>query len=77
MDAFTIGRGVMILWPFSIDRYASPVSLFYGVHWSDGWVSVRHLWTMVTELALLAAAGLFIHLGAYRKVGRSPTTIDR
>lgn len=50
MDAVTVGRGVMALWPFSNDRYVSQVPLFYGLHWSDGWFSSRHLWTLATEL---------------------------
>jgi inner membrane protein len=50
MDFFTIGRGVMLLWPFSATRFASPVKLFYGLHWSEGWISIRHFWTLVTEV---------------------------
>jgi inner membrane protein len=49
MDFFTVGRGVMLLWPFSASRFASPVKLFYGLHWSEGWISIRHFWTLVTE----------------------------
>lgn len=51
MDYFTIGRGVMLLWPFSGSRFTAPVHLFYGLHWSDGWITIRHLWTLLTELA--------------------------
>lgn len=54
MDAATISRGVMAFWPLSEQRFLSPVSLFYGLHWSDGWLSVRHLWTVVTELVFAA-----------------------
>jgi inner membrane protein len=50
MDFFIDGRGVMLLWPLSPDRLKSPVKLFYGLHRSDGWVSIRHLWTLLTEL---------------------------
>ena len=53
MDFFTFGRGVMLLWPFSPARYAPPMYLFYGLHWSEGWVSVKHIWTVVTELAFV------------------------
>jgi inner membrane protein len=56
MDFFSPGRGVMLLWPYSVDRFSSPVKLFYGLHWSDGWVSVRHLWTVATELAPILVA---------------------
>lgn len=62
MDYFTIGRGVMAFWPFTAERYLAPVSLFYGFHWSDGLLSVSHLWTIVTETAFSAA--LFLLLAA-------------
>jgi inner membrane protein len=54
MDFFTIGRGVMLFWPFSYVRYSSPVLVFYGLHWSDGVFSLRHLWTLFTELVFFA-----------------------
>jgi membrane-bound metal-dependent hydrolase YbcI (DUF457 family) len=56
MDSFTISRGVMGLWPFSEARYLAPVSLFYGLHWSEGWFSIKHLWTLITELGFVALA---------------------
>ena len=49
MDLFTVGRGVMLLWPFSAERFSPPFKLFYGLHWSDGWLSSRHWWTLLTE----------------------------
>lgn len=54
MDFFTVGRGVMLFWPFTPQRFSSPVKLFYGLHWSDSWSSTRHLWTLITELGFLA-----------------------
>ena len=51
MDLFTVGRGVMLLWPFSGVRISPPFKLFYGLHWSDGWLSTRHWWTLLTETA--------------------------
>lgn len=54
MDAATIGRGVMAYWPISSERYQAPLMLFYGLHWSQGWLSSRHVWTLVTELSFLA-----------------------
>jgi membrane-bound metal-dependent hydrolase YbcI (DUF457 family) len=54
MDWTTIGRGVMAWWPLTDTRFRAPISLFYGLHWSQGWLSVRHLWTLVTELAFAA-----------------------
>lgn len=53
MDFFTIGRGVMLFWPFSYERYSSPIMMFYGLHWSDGIISIRHLWTFFTEMIFL------------------------
>jgi len=53
MDFFTLGRGVMLFWPFSWERYLSPVPLFYGLHWSDGIISIRHFWTLITEMGFL------------------------
>ena len=51
MDSLTIGRGVMLFWPFSEQRLASPIKIFYGLHWSDGWLSWKHLITLLTEAA--------------------------
>ena len=58
MDFFTHGRGVMLFWPFTKMRFRPPVDLFYGLHYSDGILSQRHLWTILTEglFALLIVA---------------------
>ena len=50
LDYLTFGRGVMLFWPFSTARFGSPIKIFYGLHWSEGWTSVRHVWTFVTEI---------------------------
>ena len=49
MDAMTAERGVMMFYPFTEARYASPVKLFYGLQWGLGWFSPWHLWTIFTE----------------------------
>jgi len=54
LDYFTWGRGVMLFWPFTSQRYLSPVLLFYGLHWSDGLFSIKHLITVVTEVSLIS-----------------------
>lgn len=54
MDAATVSRGVMALWPLTDTRFLAPVTIFYGLHWSDGWISIRHLWTLLTELLFVA-----------------------
>jgi inner membrane protein len=54
LDIFTIGgRGVMLLWPLSDQRYESSIKLFFGVRWSEGFFSIEHLWTLGSELILL------------------------
>ncbi len=58
MDFFTAERGVMLFWPFTDARFASPVKLFFGLQWGLGWFSVWHLWTIFTE-------GLFAVLVIY------------
>jgi hypothetical protein len=62
MDFFTIGRGVMLFWPFSLKRYVSPLKLFYGFHYSEGWFSLRHLWTLVTELGFAFIIIFAVHM---------------
>lgn len=62
MDFFTFEtRGVMLLWPFSAERFEASLKLFYGVRWSDGWLSLRHLITLATELGFAA----LVLLGSY------------
>lgn len=70
MDYFTIGRGVMLFWPVSPERWQPPVHLFYGLHWSDGWLTVRHLWTALTELVFGALVVLAVSILA-RRFGRA------
>jgi inner membrane protein len=55
MDYSTGGRGVMLFWPFSAERYTSPLRLFYGLRWSAGLFSLHHIWTIGTELAFVSA----------------------
>jgi inner membrane protein len=65
-DFFTIGRGVMLFWPFSVERFISPVRLFYGLHWSDGWLTVRHLWTLLSELGSIVVISAIVYLSTMR-----------
>jgi membrane-bound metal-dependent hydrolase YbcI (DUF457 family) len=78
MDSATIGRGVMPLWPFTTERYRFPIIVFYGLHWSQGWFSLRHLWTAATESAFAALVG-FIRHGLVGKImtARSLSYADR
>lgn len=49
MDFVCHGRGVMAFWPLTSLRFRSPIVLFYGLHWSDGLISMNHVWTILTE----------------------------
>ena len=60
MDFLTVGRGVMLLWPLTTERFAPPFHLFFGLRWSHGLSSPHHLVTIVTEL--LFAVALYISL---------------
>ena len=72
MDYFTIGRGVMAFWPLTSERFSSPVPVFYGLHWSDGWLSVRHLFTIATEVGFITLVGIvgYVHINRKRLVQR-------
>jgi len=67
MDFFTVGRGVMLAWPFSEERFQSPVKLFYGLRWSDGWISMRHLWTLFSEVGSAVLIGVVVRFWPRRK----------
>ena len=60
LDYLTVGRGIMLLWPLSEERFRSSFELFYGLHWSDGLISIYHLYTVFSELATLLVVGLVL-----------------
>lgn len=62
MDSATWSRGVMALWPITSQRFLMPVTLFYGLHWSNGVFDISHLWTVLTESLF---AGLLLLLSRY------------
>jgi hypothetical protein len=62
MDAFTWGRGVMIFWPVTTWRLYSPVLLFHGLRWSQGWVSREHLVTLFNEMIFVLLIILSAHI---------------
>jgi membrane-bound metal-dependent hydrolase YbcI (DUF457 family) len=62
MDSATIGRGVMAFWPLTAERFMFPVIVFYGLHWSDGWLSSRHLWTALTESTFATVVVFIVHM---------------
>lgn len=70
MDFFTAERGVMLFWPFTRARFASPVKLFYGLQWGLGWFSIWHLWTIFTETIfslVIISTVIFFEKRSYRK----------
>jgi membrane-bound metal-dependent hydrolase YbcI (DUF457 family) len=54
MDWATYGRGVMLFWPFSQERYIMQPSVFVGVRWSEGFFSRSHLMTLLNEFLVIA-----------------------
>lgn len=76
MDFFTAGRGIMLFWPFTTERFSSPVLLFYGLHWSDGWLSERHVITIATEAAFAALVGSITWLVSNGCRPKQVTTVD-
>jgi inner membrane protein len=67
MDSATISRGVMAFWPFTTNRYLLPFRLFYGFHWSQGWLSISHLWTFLTEGVFAAVLITAVHLWQHKR----------
>jgi inner membrane protein len=61
MDALTAERGVMMFWPLTETRFASPIKLFVGLHWGEGWLSIWHPWTILTESLFGLVVLLAIH----------------
>jgi membrane-bound metal-dependent hydrolase YbcI (DUF457 family) len=56
MDALTAERGVMLFWPITQNRFASPIKVFDGLQWGLGWISIWHLRTIFTELLFALGA---------------------
>jgi membrane-bound metal-dependent hydrolase YbcI (DUF457 family) len=69
LDMLTHGRGIMLLWPFSSERFISPVLLFYGLRWSHGLWSISHLWTFVSEIGFWGIVFGLAHLYQKRREG--------
>ncbi len=72
LDFFTDGRGIMAFWPITSERFISPVLLFYGLHWSEGWLSVSHLVTIATEAIPSAIAIGITHYALRKKPTSAP-----
>lgn len=76
MDFFTMGRGLMLLWPISSQRVTPPIHLFFGLRWSHGVVSSLHFVTLFTELAFAAALVLGLELFRRRRHARDDSPKD-
>jgi hypothetical protein len=61
MDALTAERGVMLFWPLTGERFASPIKLFYGLQWGLGLFSIWHVWTIFTESIFVAIVLAAVH----------------
>jgi membrane-bound metal-dependent hydrolase YbcI (DUF457 family) len=66
MDSASVSRGVMAFWPFSSERFLFPVTIFYGLHWSDGLISPKHIVTFLTEAGFAAILILISRVAARR-----------
>lgn len=69
MDYFTFGgRGVMLFWPLTLERYEAPVKLFYGVRWSENLLNSVHLNTFFTEMIFLLLVGMILLIIDRRRI---------
>jgi membrane-bound metal-dependent hydrolase YbcI (DUF457 family) len=73
MDALTAERGVMMFWPLTQNRFASPVKLFFGVQWGLGWFSIWHVWTIVSEFCFAAIVIGAVNYFERRKTRTTPS----
>jgi membrane-bound metal-dependent hydrolase YbcI (DUF457 family) len=76
LDFFTRGgRGIMLFWPVTSQRFIGPFELFYGVRWSAGLWDYAHLVTFGTEFLFVAVIFglwyLFERRQKTRRVGRA------
>jgi membrane-bound metal-dependent hydrolase YbcI (DUF457 family) len=67
MDYFTGERGVMLLWPLIEARFSSPIKLFIGVQWGQGFFTIWHLWTILTETLFFITVYLLLRIFDNRK----------
>lgn len=48
----------MLFWPLSLERFESPVKIFYGVRWSEGVMSPIHFNTIINEVVFVLLVGI-------------------
>jgi len=68
-DWMTYGRGVMLGWPLTDERFHAPFNVFRGVRWSEGLISPEHLPTLANEVGVMLLLAL-LYLGARRVSAR-------
>jgi membrane-bound metal-dependent hydrolase YbcI (DUF457 family) len=70
LDYFTFGgRGVMLFWPITVERFIPPILFFHGVRWSAGVYTTEHLLTIASEslIVLTVFLGIWLFEGRRRK----------
>ena len=63
LDAFSVGRGILLFWPFSDARVAGP-PVFFGVRHSVNAPWTTHAWTVVSD-SLFALSFLALSRAIY------------
>lgn len=76
LDYFTRGgRGVMLIWPLSTERFVPPFTFFHGVRWSQGLYTSEHILTVASELLIVLGIFLAIWFFEGRKRRRTELPI--
>jgi inner membrane protein len=69
MDFLTFGeRGIMLFWPLSLERFVSPVKIFYGVRWTADLLSPVHLNTVVNEFVFVSLVGVILLIMGRKRI---------
>lgn len=76
LDAMTFGRGVMLGWPFTKTRIASPWPIFAGVRHSSPAAWLDHALTIATECLFVLLLWRIVHLARRRNHRRHATPRD-
>ncbi len=74
MDVLGYGRGQMLFWPLTDARFKLPFYIFYGLRWSEGWWSIHHVWTILTE-GLFAVGIIVLTKFALNKAGKKAESL--
>ena len=71
IDLLTDSRGTMLFWPFSLQRFKSPITLFTGVPWSHSLPDPLYLQMLFYDSCFAAAVVLLVALIRRMKNRRS------